>query len=142
VAALNSIKTEKYEMPLPEGYYPRKGDEVLILARAKSDTRIDDDPERPCYLEIVGKEHQSVFLPRSGIHSLYCRKWNVGDWVFYKDGDFEGIATVIATHGSWVWAESDGNLWTVPANELTEPPEQIAVETLTEAELLAGDRLI
>jgi hypothetical protein len=145
VAALNSIKTEKYEMPLPEGYLPRKGDEVLIRARAKRDTRIDDDPETACYLEIVGKEHQSVFLPRSGIHSLYCRKWNVGDRV--RDiGEPETVGKVVAAHDKYVWIRADKGdcmyMLTFEANELEAAPEQIAVETLTEAELLAGDRLI
>jgi hypothetical protein len=130
-------------MPLPEGYLPRKGDEVLIRARAMHDLRPDDDAGG-CHFEIIGAEHKSVFLSRDQIYGLHCRKWNEGDRVRVI-GEPETVGEIVAARGKYVWIEVDKVDWpmlTFEANELEAEPEQIAVETLTEAELLAGDRLI
>jgi hypothetical protein len=130
-------------MPLPEGYALRKGDEVLIRARAKRDARIDDDPEPACYLEIVGNEHKNFFMPCSGIHSLYRRIWNEGDRVRERQ-EPASCGEVVAVHDGWAWVKMDRGriMVTFEVNELEAAPEEVAVETITEAELLAGDRLI
>ena len=128
-------------MPLPEGYLPRKGDEVLIRVRAVRDLRPDDDAGG-CLFVVVGAEHQNIFLSRDQIHSLYCRKWNVGDRVRAIEEPETG-GEVVAVCGEFVWVKDKGeSMCTFEANELEAEPEEIAVETLTEAELLAGDRLI
>lgn len=86
-------------MPIPEGYLPRKGDEVLVRARAKRDAR-PEDPDIECYLEIIGQEHQKFFLKASEIHSVYARCWNIGDTV--TGYNFDGPAEVLAVDGSEV----------------------------------------
>ena len=126
-------------MPLPEGYYPRKGDEVLIRARAMHDLRPDDDAGG-CHFEIIGAEHKSVFLSRDQIYGLYCRKWNEGERVRAIE-EPESMGEVVAVHGKFVWIKPrTGYMLTFEANELEAEPEQIAVEKMTEAEfeLLAG----
>jgi hypothetical protein len=122
-------------MPIPEGYLPRKGDEVLVRARAKRDAR-PEDPDIECYLEIIGQEHQKFFLKASEIHSIYVRCWNIGDTVTADDGPAE----VIAVDGSDVWVRDlDGVRWTVEANQLAPYVEPAAAaETLIEAELTSS----
>jgi hypothetical protein len=53
------------------------------------------------------------------------------------------MGEVVAVHGKFVWVKPRTDyMLTYEVNELEAEPEEIAVETLTEAELLAGDRLI
>lgn len=88
-------------MPLPKGYLPRKGDEVLIRARMRRDARIGD-PHVECSLEIVGQEYSSgIFLSCAEIHSLHARKWNEGDRV----QNSAGWGEVIAVHEDQVWVK-------------------------------------
>jgi hypothetical protein len=104
------------EMPLPEGYLPGEGDEVLIRVRAKRDSR-PDKPEIECYFEIIGNEHQSFFMRAAEVHSLHRRNWNIGDTV--TSDEFEGPGEVIAIDGSEVWIRDTQCLrWTVYANDL------------------------
>lgn len=103
-------------MSLPEGYLPRKGDEVLIRARMIT---ADDGEEH--YLAIVGREHHKVFLSNSEIHSLHCRHWNEGDRVTSEE--FAGPGIVLATSDEWVWVMcetgyEEGVRYTFAANEL------------------------
>ena len=124
-------------MPLPEGYLPRKGDELLIRVRARRDTDKLDDPIMGAF-EVVGREHNVFYLPIDQIHSLYCRAWNVGEKVLYKH--FNGPAEVIATYGNQAWIKNlDNNkgkytvqTWTADANDLKPWIETDVVETVTE----------
>jgi hypothetical protein len=124
-------------MPLPEGYLPRKGDEVLVRARAKRDTNIDVDSEG--YLELVGQEHHKFFMNVSEIHSLYRRQWNEGDRV--KSIEFYGPGLVIGISDEWVWVlcetgEDEGGRYTLTANELepwVEPAEIMTQEDIKRA---------
>jgi len=122
-------------MPLPKGYLPRNGDEVLIRARAKRDTSEDADGEG--YFEIVGREHNKFFMQPSEIHSLYLRNWDIGTMVTCG-GEFEGPAEVIAVDGAEVWCRTENGIrWTIEANELEPhiaPEDDLAVETMTETE--------
>ncbi len=103
-------------MPLPEGYLPRKGDIVLVQARAKRDST-DIVGEREIYLEIVGYEHHKLFVESADVHSLYRRQGNEGDRV--SAGDFEGPGTVIAVDENEVWVrDTQGLRWTIYANDL------------------------
>lgn len=122
-------------MPLPEGYLPRKGDEVLIRARAKRDTDADGEG----YFEIIGAEHYKLFMNAEEVHSLYRRQWNEGDLV--KSVEFDGRGRVVAVSDDYVWVVAEtgldeGGYYTLEANhlELWEEP----IPTITEAELLAG----
>ncbi len=126
-------------MSLPEGYLPRRGDEILIRVRALHDARTDET-DSMVHVEVVGNEHRKLFVDLDNIHSLYCRKWNEGDKVTCK-GEFEGHGTVISTHADSVWVEQDGGdcdglLWTCEANGLE--PYVEPLEKMTEAELLDG----
>lgn len=119
-------------MPLPEGYLPRKGDEVLVRARVKSDNHAHDGE---FFLEIVGRTHHNFFMSIDEIHSLHFRHWNEGDAVIYPG--FVGRCEVIACDGDAVWIRSfANNRTTVNANELE--PYVEPVERMTEAELVAG----
>jgi hypothetical protein len=124
-------------MPLPEGYRVRKGDEVLIRARAKRDSIIDDDPETAYYLEIIGREYLTILLRLDQVHALYRRKWNKGERV-REIGDPASCGEVVAVHDEFVWVKMDKDMVTFEANELEGEPEEIAVEKMTEAQLLAG----
>jgi hypothetical protein len=99
-------------MPIPEGYLPRKGDVVLIKARAKRDAYPDSDRENAsiqCYFEVVGHEGGTNFFVRADeIHSLYARNWDVGDMVF-GDG-LTGPAEVLAVDGFEVQTVSGATL--------------------------------
>lgn len=86
-------------MPLPEGYIPREGDEVLIRVIVRSNYRDDGDGLVP--VAVVGAEHRTLFADIGKIHSLYCRKWNEGDLV--KSEEFNGEGVVMATSDEWVW---------------------------------------
>lgn len=104
-------------MPLPEGYLPREGDEVLIRARLKHG--LDDDGEG--YFEIVGKEHNKFFMDADKIHGLYRRQWNEGDKV--RSIEFGWQGRVLATSEVWVWVEVETGpdayrKYTFAANEL------------------------
>jgi hypothetical protein len=125
-------------MPLPEGYLPRRGDELLIRAKVSFDVEPDDED---VHLEPIGAEWKKVMVPLADVHAIHCRKWDKGDKVIWQS--FEGAkSTVIAVYKKWVWIKDEFSDDTeiVSANEL-EPyvdPEELAVETMTEAELLAG----
>jgi hypothetical protein len=122
-------------MSLPEGHLPRKGDIVLIKARAKRDSRPGDD--LPHYFEIVGHEHQSFFPDKDDqcLHSLYSRNWNIGDRVRVIAWP-DTAGEVIAIHGEWMWVvinagENSGAMLTYSGNELdlapAEKPGMVAI---------------
>jgi hypothetical protein len=114
-------------MPLPEGYLPRKGDIVLVQARAKRDA-YKDEPDIQCYFEIVGYETNKFFMTVSEIHSIYSRNWEVGETV--KSLEFDGPGTICGVSDPYVWVkcetgEDAGGMYTIDANELeayVEPP--------------------
>jgi hypothetical protein len=108
-------------MPLPEGYLPRKGDIVLVQARAKRDTNLDEDSEG--FFELVGREHRNFFMLPSEIHSIHCRKWEVDDRVRIIGTSFP--MEVIGVCDDKVWCRyPNGTMATYEANQLepyTEP---------------------
>jgi hypothetical protein len=116
-------------MPLPDGYLPKEGDELLIRAKVKYDI---DDGDENVHLSVVGEEWKTFIIPISRIHSLNFRAWNEGDKVCeIKDGRF---GVVIDTHGDQVWVELvTGNLATFHANELEPQPK---TQPATENEVL------
>jgi hypothetical protein len=123
-------------MPLPEGYLPRRGDELLIRAKVSFDVEPDDED---VHLEPIGAEWKKIMIPLADVHDLHCRTWKKGEKVTQANW---GSGTIIAVHENMVWVQLalTGGLATFEANAL-EPyidPEEIAVETMTEAELLAG----
>jgi hypothetical protein len=89
-------------MPIPKGYLPRKGDIVLVQARAKRDA-YPNEPEIQCYFEVVGQETAKFFMSASEIHSIYARNWSVGDEVMSADGCDHGV--VVATMDDQVWVK-------------------------------------
>jgi hypothetical protein len=104
-------------MPLPEGYAPRKGDELLIRVVVRHD--YDDAADGLISVAVVGAEHRALFANLDKVHAIYCRAWNDGDRV--ESGDTCGPCTVLAVHAPWVWIKEDGpdgSLWTIEANEL------------------------
>ena len=130
-------------MPLPQGYLPRKNDELLIRVKVRSDYR--DDGSELVSVAVSGSEHRHLFVNLDKIHSLFCRAWNEGDKV--TTGDFEGPGEVIQTHDEWVWVKAltddtkgcEGLLFTCEANEL-EPyvaPEP-EPQRMTEEDLMRG----
>jgi hypothetical protein len=134
-------------MPLPEGYLPRKGDIVLVQARAKRDA-YPNEPDIQCYFEIVGHETNKFFMAVSEIHSIYSRNWEIGDTVSYP-AMFEGPAEVLAVDGHEVWVrDTENQRWTIEANELeayVEPPaidhHKMLVEVIC-GEVKAGDTIV
>jgi hypothetical protein len=129
-------------MPLPEGYLPRKGDEILVRARVKSDNHAHDDE---FFLEIVGRTHHNFFMSIDEIHSLHCRHWNEGDAVIYPG--FIGKCEVIACDGDAVWIKSfTNNRTTVNANELepyVEPkPDEFKIDPQWEADPIKPDPIL
>jgi hypothetical protein len=123
-------------MPLPEGYLPRRGDELLIRAKVSFDVETDDED---VHLEPIGAEWKKVMIPLAEVYALHCRTWKKGEKVTQANW---GSGTIIAVHENMVWVQLalTGGLATFEANAL-EPyvdPEELAVETMTEAELLAG----
>jgi hypothetical protein len=127
-------------MPLPEGFLPRKGDELLIRAKVSFDVEPDDED---VHLEPIGAEWKKIMIPLANVHELHQRSWKKGEKV--RSREFDGIGLIMAIDGCWIWikeisGENEGSMWTLEANEL-EPyvePEELAVERMTEAELLAG----
>ena len=86
-------------MPLPEGYLPREGDELLIRVKVRFSV---DAGETSVLIDRV----TSVEL--NEIHAIYCRKWNEGDRVKLRRDD-SAIGTVIATHGKHIWVHWDSD---------------------------------
>jgi hypothetical protein len=132
-------------MPLPEGYLPRKGDIVLVQARAKRDTNLDVDSEG--YFEIIGQEHCKFFMDVSAIHSLHCRRWNEGDRV--KSIEFDGPGLVIGISDEWVWVlcetgEDEGGRYTLTANEpYIEPKsDEFKIDPQWEADPIKPDPIL
>lgn len=101
-------------MPLPEGYLPREGDELLIRVKVSYDVQPHD---RDVHARPIGQEHRKFMIPLDEVHALYCRSWNVDDRV--SCGEFEGAAEVVAVCDSYVWVKDRMNqMWTVEANDL------------------------
>jgi hypothetical protein len=126
-------------MALPEGYLPREGDELLIRVKV---TRDVSSVEEFVSTKVVGSEHRTLLIDIDKIHALHCRAWSEGDKVSQANW---GHGTVVAVHEDMVWVRHSqpgrcARLATFEANAL-EPyvaPEELAVERMTEAELLAG----
>lgn len=127
-------------MPLPQGYLPREGDELLIRVTVRRDYDSDDGLVA---VHVSSAPHRTLFADLEKIQSIFARKWSEGDKVTSRE--FDGPGTVLAVSEDWVWVMCDtgddaGGRYTLLANDL-EPyvePEELAVETMTEAELLAG----
>jgi hypothetical protein len=117
-------------MPIPEGYLPRKGDELLVRVCVCHDTVLGDpELDTMIQVEVVGSSHRRFFVDLDKIHSLHCRKWNEGDRV--KSIEFDGPGTVLAVSDEWVWVlcetgEYEGFRYTLPANELEPYVEPVA----------------
>lgn len=125
-------------MPLPEGYLPRTGDEVLIRCKVSYDVGVIDSSDM-VHLKVSNREWQTIIMQVEQIHHLYLRKWNIGERV--KSVEFDGPGTVLAVSDEWVWVicesgQDAGGRYTLTANEL-EPYVEV-LETMTEKELLAG----
>jgi hypothetical protein len=90
-------------MPLPEGYLPRKGDELLVRARVTYDCEVGD---ADVHVAMVGAEHKKYMIPLAEIHSLHARKWSEGDRVQNDWGWFE----VVAVSDDQVWGKCRGHL--------------------------------
>jgi hypothetical protein len=129
-------------MPLPAGYLPRKGDTLLIRVDVRSD--YDNDGSNLVSVAVTGSPHRVLFADIDKIHAIYSRKWNEGDQVQNDWGWFE----VIAVNEDQVWAKCLGHFsdscgsvglrYTFDANDLEPYVEPAVVETMTEAELMAG----
>lgn len=107
-------------MPLPEGYRPREGDELLIRAKVAYDVDTGDDA---VHLRPVGSEYKSLMIPLDQIHALHFRRWNEGDRVL--DREFNRGGTVVATIDDQVWVkvsptedDPSGFMSTFDANDL------------------------
>ena len=85
-------------MPLPQGYRPRKGDELLVRARVTYNCEVGD---ADVHVAMAGAEHKKYMIPLADIYSLHARKWNEGDRVQNDWGWFE----VIAVSEDQVWAK-------------------------------------
>jgi hypothetical protein len=114
-------------MPLPEGYLPRKGDELLIRAKVSFDVETDDED---IHLELIGAERKKIMIPLANVHELHQRSWKKGEKV--RSREFDGIGLVMAIDSPWIWikeisGENEGSMWTLEANELVPyvEPEKI-----------------
>jgi hypothetical protein len=130
-------------MPLPEGYLPRKGDELLIRVTVRNDYGKNDGSL--VSVTVTGAPHHQFFAYLDKVHSIYARKWSEGDRV----QNSEGWGEVVAVHDDQVWVKllhgnkefaMAGLMITADANDLDPyvDTEELAIETMTEAELLAG----
>lgn len=110
-------------MPLPEGYRPREGDELLIRAKVAYDCEPNDGS---VHIKLVGAEYKSAVLALTDVHALHCRAWNEGDKVVQKNW---GHGTVLAVHENMAWVHlKSGQMATFEANELepyVEPAEDL-----------------
>jgi hypothetical protein len=106
-------------MPLPEGYRPRKGDELLIRAKVEFDVDLE---EKDVHLRV---DYHKLVIPLAEVQALHIRSWKKGDRVLDEDGL---LGTVIALHGSSVWVKRDAvgdepaDMWTFEANDLRPAP--------------------
>ena len=127
-------------MPLPQGYIPREGDELLIRVTVRRDYDSDDGLVA---VHVSSAPHRTLFADLDKIQSIFARKWSEGDKVTSRE--FDGPGTVLAVSEDWVWVlcetgDDAGGRYTLPANDL-EPyvePEELAVEKMTEEDLLRG----
>ena len=116
-------------MPLPEGYLPREGDELLIRCRVSYDVKLTGES---VHVSVVGADHHRPIVPMKSVHGLYCRHWKEGERVIDED-DTPG--TVISTKDEFVWVYRDAlgenepaDMFTYRANELRPEPTVSAPE--------------
>ena len=105
-------------MSLPEGYLPREGDTLIILAKVKHSFDPGDT-----MVHVVPEGHYSaIAIDLDKILGLYARAWDIDARVLFEGS--EGI--VAAVYGSSVWVrfgEGDtASFETVEANELRPAP--------------------
>ena len=55
-------------MPLPEGYLPREGDELLIRCRVSYDVKLTGES---VHVSVVGADHHRPIVPMKSVHGLY-----------------------------------------------------------------------
>lgn len=121
-------------MPLPEGYLPREGDEVLIRAKVRFMAAEGDET---IFLTV---KHQKISVPSADIHALYCRHWNVGDKV--ASDEFDNPGEVMAAHCDYAWVKTKyGIMCTVAANDLKPWVEPVVI-TGSESMVCAHDGIL
>lgn len=112
-------------MPLPDGYFPRRDDVLILHARVKHNVRGDDTTH--VFVRPEG-HYADIMLELDSVVGVHALHWDEGARI-QSIGDNPVAGVVIGTHDDRVWVKFDsGGFATRGATELRpEPnPEPVA----------------
>ncbi len=102
-------------MPLPDGYLPREGDELLVRVRVRHAVEAGEDN---VHVNPSSRPYSNFVVDKDDIHAVYCRTWKPGEKARVI-GAPNTYGEVIAIAEGCVWLKmTDGQFLTFGANAL------------------------
>lgn len=121
---------KRFEMLLPEGYLPRRGDVLVLHGTVKYDVVEKEDREHDGLKVFIrlDSDHSDRRVSLDTVVGIYSRKWEPGNLVRLIGERDEDVFEVVAVSGQHAWCKlekpgCDPSFGTYLANDLEAAPE-------------------